>query len=81
MKTKRLALTLASGLELRLFNVEAVAKFGRRISARNHSAMLEAEWREGIPFAELLMVSPHALIPLGPIWPQGMKYMEYLANH
>jgi len=79
MKTKRLALTLASGLELRLFNVEAVAKSGRRISARNHSAMLEAEWREGIPFAELLLGA--GVIALGPIWPQGMKYMEYLANH
>ena len=84
MKAKRLALTLASGLEIRLFGAE-VSREGRRLVAKRFLATIVAEWISGKPFATLLIED--ALfgyieeIPLGIVEPRGIKFMEYLANH
>lgn len=81
MKAKRVALTLESGLEVRLFDCDVyrTRPTAREIFAKNHSAALVAEWDGGVPFATLY--TEGTKIPLGVIYPRGMKYMEYLANH
>lgn len=86
MKTKRVALTLESGLEVRLFDVEVYRPrpTAREIFAVNHSAALKAEWEGGFSIAYLFLKQAEVMskgIPLGLVDPRGMKFMEYLANH
>jgi len=85
VKTKRVALTLESGMEVRLFDVEVYRPrpTAREVFAVNHVAALKAQWDGGIPFAELFLKGQGLQkgIPLGMVYPKGMKFMEYLANH
>lgn len=78
--TKRLALTLASGMEVRLFDVHVGSPQGRRILAINHRARVAAEWRGGVPLATLFL-DGEAGVDLGPFDPRAMKYMEHLSKH
>jgi len=82
MKAKRVALTLESGMEVRLFDVEVyrARPTAREIFAVNHSAALKAEWEGGFPIAYLFLKQSKG-IPLGLVEPKGMKFLEYLANH
>ena len=85
MIARRLALTLRSGMEIRLFRV-SVSRDGRRIRARNHRYEVVAEWCSRNPFATLRLVSTSGTfaepeIPLGSFEPSGMRFMEYLAEN